>query len=179
MKLDIVDTDILDIYLDIFLPEDKDVYESIDMDSEAKTIINDIKDIIEDFGYMEADPPYQSKANSLYFTFLDTDQFLDQEVNLIIRMRVSDHKVPLWDCDRTEQDAKNRQLGYLKAFAHSLKDFNKNICGTDEEIPVDYLYIEYENEFYTEPDDVYKKIRRRLAEFRNMCKKRENSSNKK
>lgn len=165
--------DCLQISLDIIVvTDDLELNETITVKDNAEEIITNITNIITDFGYIDiTDNPKSNKpnSNSLYFTFCDENEFNSEEVQLIVRMRVSDHDVPRWRNDESEQDAKVRQLNKLKAFAHNNRFINKNLKA-DEEIPVEYIYVKYENEYYSNIEEVYAKIRQKLRDFQNKHK---------
>lgn len=162
------ETDCLFICLDIF-GIDNVVNESIDFENNAENIITNIIGIINEFGYtelMNKPKSNQSNSKSLYFTFCDENEFNTEEVELIVRMRVSDHNLPRWKNNKNEQDAINRQLNDLKAFAHDNKFLNKNL-NVEEEIPVEYIYVKYENKWYSNIEEVYDKVRKKLQDFKN------------
>ena len=169
MLLEFVEQDNLKISIEVIVVEDK-LTETIDVNSEFSKIKQDVTGIINSFGYTELEDVKKSDSGSLYFTFCDEEDFNKEEVTLVIRMRVSDHTLPLWDDDKTEQDAKNRQKQNLQNYANSHKVLNKNY-GNKDNFPVDFIYVKYENEFYNDLEDVYKKIRQKLAQFRNKHKK--------
>lgn len=152
----------LDIYVD---PDYRNVSESIDIDKDYDTIVEEIKKIIISFGYTLMEKEDRSNANSIYFTFCDNDEFLSAEVTLIARMRVSGHKLPLWPKDKSERDAIKRQMSNLQKYADENRFVNKNLFD-EEHIPVDYVYVRYENKYYTELDDLYSEIRRKLSRFK-------------
>ena len=82
-------------------------------------------------------------------------------------MRVADHVVQKHKDDKTRQDAINRQIHDLQKFADKYKNtLNKDIK-QDEIMPVKMLYVMYENEFYTDLEYVYYKIRKKLEWFKN------------
>ena len=171
ITLEFVEPDELEISLEVIVVEDT-ITETVDVNSEFSRIKQDITGIINSFGYTELENVKKSDSGSLYFTFCNEEDFNKEEVTLVIRMRVSDHKLPLWDDDKTEQDAKNRQKQNLQNYANANKVLNKNY-GKEDEFPVDYVYVKYENEFYTDLDDVYRKIRYKLARFKNKHKKKQ------
>jgi len=163
----------LQISLDIIMITDElELNETISIKDNAEEIISNITNIITNFGYIDmTDNPKSNKpnSNSLYFTFCNENEFNSEEVQLIVRMRVSDHDVPRWRSDESERDAKIRQLNKLKSFAHNYRFMNKNLK-TDEEIPVEYIYVKYENEYYSDIEEVYAKIRQKLRDFQNKHK---------
>ena len=140
-------------------------------EEECKEIIGNITHIIEEFGYTVLNETKSNKdgSNSLYFTFCKEDEFNTEEVTLIIRLRVSDHDLPMWSGDKRKQDAKNRQINNLKDYANNNKWLNSKLKDNDE-IGVDFIYVRYENAVYTEWEDVYKKIRQKLQSFSNKHK---------
>lgn len=165
IKLEILEPDKLTISLDIitvcdFVTMDED----INVSENEETIISDIVKIIKSFGYYVTTSYKSNGSNSLYFTFCKETEFDTQQVTLIIRLRVSDHELPLWKSDKSVQDAKNRQLNNLKQYAHNNKWLNTTLSDS-EEIPVEYIYIKYENEFYVTEEDVYKKVQQKIAQF--------------
>lgn len=129
-------------------------------------IADDISNIICSFGYYVVEKYKSDRSSSLYFRFCNDDELNDTEVTLIIGLRVSDHILPLWDSDKSIKDAEQRQLNKLKSFAHNNKWLNKNLSD-EEEIPVEQVYLKYENEFYTSEEDVYNKIRQKIETFTN------------
>ena len=132
-------------------------------------IVRNVIGIIEDFGYTELKDIKSPKSDSIYFIFCDDEELTNEEVNLIVCLRVSDHKLSSWGSDRTKQDAKNRQLKTLQQFADENRFLNKHISD-NEHIPIYYIYVKYENEFYTELEDLYSQIRKKLQEFTNKNK---------
>lgn len=82
------------MFIEIFVIENN-MNESVDMISEAEELIINITNILEDFGYIEIEKTKQSDSGTLYFTFCSEEDFNNEKVNLIIRMRVADHKLPL------------------------------------------------------------------------------------
>lgn len=166
-----IESDCLPLLIDIVIV-DNTINETIDVKHNTDNIVSTIINIIGEFGYTEImGNPKSNKpnSNSLYFTFCNENKFNSEEVELIIRMRVSDHDLPRWKTDKTGQDAKVRQLNDLKAFAHNNRFINKNLKA-DEEIPVEYIYVKYENEYYSDIEEVYAKIRQKLREFQNKHK---------
>ena len=170
--------DELDISLDIVIVSDYNVIENlqyidetIDITTKAECdeIINNITKIIEDYGYYIVDNDISNQSNSLYFMFCKDDEFNKEEVALFITLRVSDHELPQWKKDKNKQIAKDRQLHRSQVIAHNNRWMNKNLKD-DEEIPVEQIYIKYENEFYSEWQDVYDKIRKKLEAFANKHK---------
>lgn len=137
-------------------------------EAECKEIIDNITHIIEEFGYTVLNETKSNKdgSNSLYFTFCKEDEFNTEEVTLIIRLRVSDHNLPMWSDDKRKQDAKNRQINNLKDYVNNNKWLNSKLKD-NEEIGVDFIYVRYENAVYTEWEDVYRKIRQKLQSFSN------------
>ena len=84
-------------------------------------------------------------------------------------MRVSDHNLSKWNDKETEQDAKNRQLNHLKNQTKDYYILNKHLMDKDT-IPVEYIYVKYENEWYSNVEEVYTKIRQKLRDFQNKHK---------
>ncbi len=152
----------MNIRLDLFVA-DSDITETIDVPSELLKIKKDVTKIINSFGYTELENVRKSKSNSLYFTFCDEDEFNSESVTLVIGMRVADHSLKAWEDDKTRQDAVNRQKANLQKYVNAHKELNPKYDG---DIPVDFIYIKYENEFYSDLDEVYDKIRHKLASFR-------------
>ena len=167
------ESDCLQISLDIVLvTKDNELSEAINVKDNVNEIVKNITNIINDFGYEELEPGRPSSnsySNSLYFTFCDKEDYDLEEVELIIGMRVSDHDLPKWDNDRTSQDTKNRQLDYLSNFTKNYYMLNKHLKNGDT-IPVDYIYVKYENEFYSDLDDLYNKVKEKLQAFKNKHK---------
>lgn len=169
ITLEILKHDNLIISLDII--EVLDYYtETVNINSNnCEKISNNIIDIICSFGYYVIDNYESDRSSSLYFRFCNNDEFNAEEVTLIIGLRVADHELNLWNVDNSIQDARNRQLDNLKGFAHDNRWINTKLKD-DEEIPVEQIYIKYENEFYTSEEDVYNKIRQKLKTFKNKHK---------
>lgn len=164
-----LESDCLQIRLDIIIVTNNDeLRETVNAKDNAQEIIDNVTEIIEEFGYIELEPGYPSNSGSLYFTFCDADKYDSEEVELIIGMRVSDHKLPKWN-NETEQDAKDRQLNFLRNATRDYYILNKHLDNS-EIIPVDYIYVKYENEYYSDIEEVYAKIRQKLREFQNKHK---------
>lgn len=162
-----LDTDILQISLDIVIVvDDVELNETIDVENNVQDIIDNITNIIIDFGYEELEPGKPSDSKSMYFTFCDKDNYDSEEVELIIGMRVSDHDLPKWNDRETKQDAKDKQLNYLKNRTKDYYILNKNLTDKDT-IPVEYIYVKYENEWYSDIDELYDKVRQTLSDFKN------------
>lgn len=173
--------DELDISLDIVIVSDditandlqkyQYIDETIDIatDAECDKILDDIVKIIKSFGYYIVKRDRSNQSNSLYFVFCKENEFDKEEVNLFVALRVSDHDLPQWEKDKGKQDAKDRQLHTYQGIVNDFKWLNKNLKD-DEEIPVEQIYIKYENEFYSEWQDVYDKIRKKLEAFTNKHK---------
>lgn len=162
-----VNSDNLQISLDIVIVSDNsELTEDIDIENNVQTIINNITDIIIDFGYEELEPPYTSNSGSMYFTFCNKSDYDSEAVELIVGMRVSDHDLPKWNDSETKQDAKNKQLNYLKNRTKDYYILNKNLTDKDT-IPVEYIYVKYENEWYSDIDELYDKVRQTLSNFKN------------
>lgn len=159
--------DCLFICLDIF-GINNTITESIDFENNTENIIANITSIINEFGYTELmNKPKSNKSNSksLYFTFCDENEFSSEEVELIISMRVSDHNLPKWDDEETNQNAKDRQLNYIKNRTKDYYILNKHLTDKDT-IPVEYIYVKYENEWYSDTEEVYDKVRKKLQDFK-------------
>ena len=169
MKLNFIDN--LNIYLEIFmLPDhDMDMLETINPESDFDKIKKDVSEIIMSFGYTELEKADISKHGSMYFIFCKKNEYDTNEVTLITKMRVSDHILPLRDDDKTQQDAINRQIRNFQLYANDNKWLNKNF-GDSDEMPATCIYVKYENAFYTELEDLYSKIRKRLEVFANKHK---------
>lgn len=159
----IIVSDCCDINLDD-LQKSVNVSENIDSDTDYKKLLNSIIQIIEEFGYTVVNSSKSNQSNSLYFTFCRDDEFNAEEVTLIVGLRVSDHNLPLWNSDKSIHDAENRQLHKLQQFAHDNKFLNNNLLD-DEEIPVEYMYVKFENKFYVTLDDVLNKVRQKMQKF--------------
>lgn len=165
IKLEILEPDKLTISLDIITVCDSvTMDENINVSENEEIIISNIVRIIKSFGYYTMTSYKSEDSNSLYFTFCKESEFDTQQVTLIIGLRVSDHELPLWNSDKSVQDAKNRQLDRLTQYAHKNKWLNKTLPNS-EDISTEYIYIKYENEFYATEEDVYKKIRQKIAQF--------------
>lgn len=165
-----VSPECLQISLDlVIVTDDVIINETINAKDNAEEIIKNVTNIITDFGYEQLEPPYTSNSGSMYFTFCDKDSYDLEEVELIIGMRVSDHDLPKWIDKETEQDTKNRQLNYLKNQTSDYYILNKHLTDKDT-IPVEYIYVKYENEYYSNVEEVYDKVRKKLREFRNKHK---------
>ena len=80
-------------------------------------------------------------------------------------MRVSDHNLPKWDDEETNQNAKDRQLNYIKNRTKDYYILNKHLTDKDT-IPVEYIYVKYENEWYSDTEEVYDKVRKKLQDFK-------------
>lgn len=157
----------LQISLDIVIVTDNiELTENIDIENNVQTIINNITDIIIDFGYEKLEPPYTSNSGSMYFTFCDKNSYDLEEVELIIGMRVSDHNLSKWNDNETEQDAKNRQLNHLKNQTKDYYILNNHLTDKDT-ISVEYIYVKYENEWYSDVEEIYDKVRKKLQNFKN------------
>lgn len=141
-----------------------DKEETIDKITE---IINTTKSIIEKYGFyvLDSDKSPFGDSISLYFTFCDDNEFNKEEVSLIIRIRLSDHDLTAWKRDTKKQDAIKRQFNNLKDYAKSNRFLNKHL-DDNQEIPVKQVYITYENNDYTNWDEVYKQIDKKVEYFR-------------
>lgn len=160
----------LQISLDIVIvTDDVIINEAINAKDNAKEIIKNVTNIITNFGYEQLEPPYISNSGSMYFTFCDKDSYDLDEVELIIGMRVSDHNLSKWNDKETEQDTKNRQLNHLKNQTKDYYILNKHLTDKDT-IPIEYIYVKYENEWYSNIEEVYAKIRQKLRDFQNKHK---------
>lgn len=169
LTLEILEADRLVISVDLIEVSNYCV-ETININSDnCERISNNIIDIICSFGYFVMDSYRSDRSSSLYFRFCNKNEFDTEEVTLVIGLRVADHELNLWGSNTSIQDAKNRQLTHLKNFAHDNKWINTKLRD-DEEIPVEQLYIKYENEFYTSEEDVYNKIKEKLKTFKNRHK---------
>lgn len=164
MKLNFIDN--LNICLEIFMSTDYDInmLETINLESDFDKIKKDVSKIIMSFGYTELEKADISDHGSMYFIFCKKSEYDTDEVTLITKMRVSDHKLPLRDGDKTQQDAINRQIRNFQQYANDYRELNKNLMDS-EEITATCIYVKYENEFYTELEDLYSKIRRKLQAF--------------
>lgn len=141
IRLETLSPDNLTISVDIYFSQDcRDFCESIDIDANYDEIVDEIKRIITSFGYTLMEKEDRSDANSLYFTFCDESDFMKAEVDLIVRMRVSGHTLPLWPRDKSERDARKRQKLYLQKYADENRFVNKNLKD-DEQISVDFIYM--------------------------------------
>ena len=165
IKLERLEADSLEIRIELFVSENSQIQETIDVENNVEKILDDIKKIIESYGYCEMHHAKSPKSTTLYFTFCDEDKFNSEEVELVARLRVADHFLPKRETDRTNHDAEDRQLNDLQTFANKHKYINKNLK-PDDDMPVKMLYVKYENEFYTDLDYVYDKIRKKLEWFR-------------
>lgn len=161
-----LDNDTLQISLDIMIVVDNiELNETIDVENNVQDIIDNITNIITDFGYEELEPGKPSDSKSMYFTFCDKDDYDSEEIELIISMRVSDHNLPKWDDEETNQNAKDRQLNYIKNRTKDYYILNKHLTDKDT-IPVEYIYVKYENEWYSDTEEVYDKVRKKLQDFK-------------
>lgn len=151
------------------VPTRNNLMEEFDFEKNCQDIISNVVKIIEEFGYVVLEKDRSPYSNSLYFIFCFKNEYDDTEVKLIVELRLSDHELPTWDKDKNKQDARNRQLQFVRNYANDNRELNKNLSDTDE-IDVDQLYIKYENEFYTTEEDVYKKVRNDLRKFTNKHK---------
>ena len=162
-----INPECLQIALDIIIvTNDNTIKEAINVKDSATDIIKNMTDIITDFGYEQLETPHTSDSGSMYFTFCDKSSYDLDEVKLIIGMRVSDHDLPKWKDNETKQDAKDRQLNYLK---DKIKDYyilNKNLTDKDT-IPVEYIYVKYENKWYSNIEELYNKVKQKLSDFKN------------
>lgn len=162
-----INSECLQITLDIIIVTDNTIIkEVINVKDSAENIIKNVTDIITDFGYEQLEIPYTSDSGSMYFTFCDKDSYDLDEVELIIGMRVSDHNLSKWNDNETEQDVKNRQLNHLKNQTKSYYILNKHLTDKDT-IPVEYIYVKYENEWYSNIEEVYSKVKQKLSDFKN------------
>lgn len=163
--------DELTISLEIItISENCNINEEFNFEDNYKNIISNVVSIIKEFGYEVLEKERSPYSDSLYFIFCFKNEYNDTEVKLVIELRLSDHELPKWDNDKSKRDAKNRQLNFVKGYVHNNKELlNKNLKD-DEEIPVDQIYIKYENEFYSTLDDVYQKVREKLQAFTNKHK---------
>jgi hypothetical protein len=155
----------LEIRIDLFISNDNRIQETIDVENNVEKILDDIKKIIEDYGYCEMHHAKSPMSTTLYFTFCDEAKFNSEEVELVARLRVADHSLPKRNNDKTNHDAEDRQLYDLQKFANKHKYINKKLK-QDDDMPVKMLYVKYENEFYTDLEYVYNKIRKKLEWFR-------------
>ncbi len=169
--LETFDSDELDIVLDVYVSDgdnmigDTSIEETIDVDKDHESILSDIVDILKEYGFTELSRTKSPSSTSLYVTFCDNGRFDSRTVNLVIRIRVADHFLIKHDDDRTYQDAKNRQKRDLQNYANDFKfDLNKEM-ETDVDMPVDMLYVKYNNAWYFTLDDLYDKIRDKLNRF--------------
>lgn len=148
----------------IAVSEDCYMNEEFNFEKSYNNIINKVVGIIKEFGYIVLDKNKSPYSDSLYFLFCSDNEFDCTEVSLIIDLRLSNHELPKWDNDKSNKDAKDRQLNFVKGYAHDNKWLNKNLKD-NEEISVEQIYVKYENEFYSTLDDVYKKVREKLQAF--------------
>lgn len=163
-------SDELNISLEIIATtKDYNIHEEFDFEENYEDIIQNIVTIIEEFGYEVLEKERSPLSNSLYFIFCFKNEYNDTKVNLIVELRLSDHDLPIWSKDKGKQDAKNRQLNFVKGYAQANKELNKTLK-PGEEISVDQIYVKYENEFYSTLEDVYKKVREKLQTFTNKHK---------
>ena len=76
-----LDNDTLQISLDIMIVVDNiELNETIDVENNVQDIIDNITNIITDFGYEELEPGKPSDSKSMYFTFCDKDDYDSEEV---------------------------------------------------------------------------------------------------
>lgn len=135
------------------------------IDKDFDEIVYAVLGILHSFGYIDLEQHKSPDSNSLYFTFCRESEFDVEEVTLIIRMRVSDHKLPRWRNDKSEKDAQIRLQNKLQEFADENRDLNKHIYD-DESIETAVVLVEYEHEFYNTYEDMFKEIRKDLRNFK-------------
>lgn len=129
----------------------------------VKTMLN----LFEQEGFFELDFNKSPKSDSLYFTLCFGDDAESLRVQVIFYMRISDHRIPEWNSDKSNQDAESRMHSSHVADAKQYSVLNDD---PDSEIDVVDEYVKYDGAEYIRYDlalhDVRQKIRKLKQKYK-------------
>ena len=121
----------------------------------VRTVLN----LFEQEGFFELDSSKSPKSDSLYFTFCYKKDAEEFKVNVIFYMRVSDHKIPEWDADKSVKDAEARMHS-----AHVEDSKQYRVLNDNPYLDIDIVddFVKYDGSTYIRYDLALHDIRQRL-----------------